>query len=105
MGRRIPRGARVSGVWPRLTGHARRRVAQRGVPRAAVCAAIDWGREVQQRGGRTLFHLGERAVTRAACFGVDLRTYTNVCVVLAPDGAAVTVFRSTDTRRMRRGIR
>ena len=83
--------------------HAARRAAQRGVPSDAVEATLRWGAIYKQHSGRTAFHLGRRAVSRAAVEGADLRFAAKTAVVLAKDGTVVTVIRTSDVRRLRRG--
>ena len=85
-----------------FTPHARRRRSQRGISERAIEAALSWGRYERQRDGRRVYHLGRRAVAAAAAGGADVVAYRYVGVVLAGDGAVVTVFRSPDTRRLRR---
>ncbi len=86
-----------------FSDHATRRLAQRGVPRGAVEAALQWGAIYQQQAGRTAYHLGHRAVRQAAQHGADLRFAAKTAVVVAKDGTVVTVIRTSDVRRLRRG--
>lgn len=86
----------------RWTDHAALRLAQRGISGCAVEAALDWGRPQRQRGGRVVYHLGNRAVRRALRCGVDLRQFQGVAVVLSGDGFVVTVYKGTPRRRFRK---
>lgn len=84
-----------------LSPHARRRSAQRRVPPDHVQLALDWGRPIRQPGGRVAYHLGHREVADALHAGVTLpERALGVTVVLAGDGAVVTVVRSPDRHRL-----
>ena len=96
------RTAQTSAPGFRLSPHAARRQRQRGVPPAAIDAALRWGRLERQADGRTAYHLGRRAVRLARASGAELSEFENVGVLMAADGVVVTVFRSPDTRRLRR---
>ena len=87
---------------PAISPHARRRQEQRGITPVAIDAALRWGRRERQLDGREAFHLGRRSVRQARSAGADVGSFENVAVVVASDGVIVTVFRSPDTRRLRR---
>ena len=76
------------------TRHAKRRMAQRGLPEYAVEAAIAWGQEWHQSGGYSVHFLGRRAVAGALRQGVDLRSMLGVTVVLSGCGRVVTTYRT-----------
>jgi hypothetical protein len=82
--------------------HARRRCRQRAVRREAIAAALDWGRPIHQRGGRTAWFLGRREVEHAAREGIDLSSHEGTSVVTGRDGGIITVIRCHDPRRMKR---
>ena len=82
--------------------HASRRKAQRAISDGAVDAALRWGRFERQGKGRRVFHLGRRSVAAAKAVGVDVSSHRHVGVVLGRDGGVITVFRSPNTRRLRR---
>ncbi len=87
-----------------LTRHARVRAAQRGIPLDALHAARDYGDPVWQDGA-VVYFISNRAVSRAARDGVDLRRHRGVTVVVSNDGApptVVTVYRTVAAPRSRR---
>lgn len=84
------------------TKHAETRQRQRAVSDADLEAVLDWGRPYRQPFGRVVTFLGKRDVARAQELGVDVGTARGVAVVVAGDGAIVTMVRSSDVRRLRR---
>ena len=83
-----------------LTRHAAERMAVRGLPQAAVVAALTYGRLVCVRGAE-IHVIGNREVKRLRSEGLDLSRYEGVQVVCSQDGAIVTVYRSHDFRSLR----
>ena len=82
--------------------HAARRTAQRSVSEQLVEFALAWGRPIHQRHGRTAYHLGRNEAAQARAAGVDVpERALDVTVVVAADGALVTVVRSQDRHRLR----
>ena len=45
--------------------HARRRGAQRHIPKQLVDFALVWGEEIRQPGRRTAYHLSRKAIAKA----------------------------------------
>lgn len=80
-----------------LTEHARIRMQQRGIPRAALDILLDFGREAHNhRRGRRVLLFDKRARRRLADeLGQDrIRTverYLDAYAVVGPDDAIVTV--------------
>lgn len=86
---------------PSYSPHAWRRSAQRRVPEEHIELALDWGRAIQQPGGRVAMHLGRRDVAHARSLGVRIPDRAvGLAVVLAADGTVVTVVRSGDRHRL-----
>jgi hypothetical protein len=83
-----------------MTWHAMRRSQQRATSEAAIEATMAYGVEIRQS-GRTAFYLGWRQVRAVARQGVDLLPYEGTAVVVADDGAIITVIRCSDTRKLR----
>lgn len=86
----------------RTSRHASARKQQRAVSSGHIALVLQWGRQIRQRGGRTAWFVGSKEVKAAAKFGVRLDPVENLAVVLADDGAIVTVVRSSDVARLRR---
>ncbi len=84
-----------------LTRHARSRLDGRRIPLAAVEAVLAYGRRVWARGAQ-IHALGDKEVRAAARLGLDLRPYSGLQVVCAPDGAVLTAYRNRDFRALRR---
>jgi hypothetical protein len=82
-----------------LTAHAAKRCRGRGIPKAAIAAALDYGTRRLIRGAE-VYTLGWREVGRYACLGLDLSRFESTSVVCAHSGAILTVYRN---RRVRRG--
>lgn len=82
-----------------LTAHAARRCRGRGIPQAAIVAALDYGRRRRIRGAE-VYTLGWREVSRYARIGIDLSRFESTSVVCAHSGAILTVYRK---RRVHRG--
>lgn len=87
------------------SAHSRTRMRQRSVEARAIDAVIAWGRPVRQIAGRTAWFLGHRHCHLAALHGEDIRRFAGTIVVEASDGTIVTVIRSFNTRKLRRGAR
>jgi hypothetical protein len=83
-----------------LTKHAAERMCTRGLPRAAVSAAVRYGRVVHTRGADILV-IGRREVEWYGRDGIDLSRYEGVQVVCSTEGAILTVYRNRDFRGLR----
>lgn len=82
--------------------HAKRRGAQRAVSEDQITLVLDWGHLIHQTKGRCAYHLGHREVSLAAKQGVIIpEGAINLGVVLAADGARLTVIRSPDRHRIK----
>lgn len=95
-------------VMPKFSLHAALRSAQRSVPAEVIELALTWGKPIHQPVGRVAWHLGRREAAEARGLGVSLpERAVGVAVILANDGAVVTVVRSDDRHRLtaRRGLR
>jgi hypothetical protein len=84
-----------------LTHHARTRMDGRRIPAQAVEAVLLHGRTVWARGAQ-IHALGKKEVERAARLGIDLRPFSGLQVVCAPDGDVLTVYRNHDFKGLRR---
>lgn len=80
-----------------MTAHAARRCRNRGIPQAAIAAALDYGSRRLIRGAE-IYTLGWREVSQCARIGIDLSRFERVAVVCAHSGAILTVYRN---RRLR----
>lgn len=81
--------------------HAEMRAAQRHVSEEHIEFAIAWGHAILQPKGRTAFHVGRREAKRARLDGIAMPSRAQgVAVVMAPDGARVTVIRSENRHRI-----
>lgn len=85
----------------RVSPHGWQRVSGRGVTRAQVTAAIDWGR-VDYVYGAMRFVVGRRESEAAERAGADTRGCEGLHVVVSSDGEIVTVFRNRTLRRRAR---
>ena len=74
-----------------FTNHARHRQRQRAISDELVREAIWWGREFRQRDGCTVYRVGRREAQEAG-----RREIRGLVVVLSPNGAVITVYRSRD---------
>ncbi len=83
-----------------LTDHARRRKQQRALSSIQVDAALAWGDEIRQGGGRVAWFYGRRAALRAARAGVRYDFAPSFAVVTSSDGAIITAVASEDRRRL-----
>ena len=88
---------------PRLTRHADRRMAHRGIRAEAVELALEYGRVVYTRGA-VVHAIGQKEITRWAGTGLDLSPYDGVQVVCSTDGAVITVYRNRSFRFLRTGL-
>lgn len=74
--------------------HARTRMNARRVGVSHVELAIDFGRELRQRGA-LMYVVGRKEIDAAAREGIDLRPIAGVHVVCSPyDGTVKTVYRN-----------
>ena len=84
----------------RLTMHASQRMDARGIPEAAVRAALEHGR-IAHVHGASIHAIGQREVRHFQRRGIDLSCYEGIQIVCAPDGAILTVYRNRDFRGLR----
>ncbi len=84
----------------KLTHHAKTRSRTRGIPNAAIEAAITYG---QHRGirGADIYTLGWRQVRFYADRGIDLSRWEGIEVVCAHDGRVLTVYRNKNPHALR----
>lgn len=83
-----------------LTNHAHERLTRRSIPRAAVEAALEFGRCVAIRGAQ-IFALGRREIERSRLDGIDLATFEGTQVVVTDGGVILTAYRNKDFRGLR----
>ena len=84
----------------RLTRHAALRCQNRGIPAAAVEAALDYGQHRAERGA-DFYVIGWREIRYYRALGVDLARWEGVEVVCAHDGRVLTAYRNKNARAMR----
>lgn len=90
---------------PDFSSHAHTRSAQRRVDPEHVQFVLAWGHPIQQGRGRVAWHLGHREAANARNAGVQVpERCIGVTVVLAGEQTIVTLVRTSDRRRLRRGI-
>ena len=90
---------------PDFSSHAHTRSAQRSIDPDHIQFVLAWGHPIQQGRGRVAWHLGHREVANARNAGVQVpERCIGVTVVLAGEQTIVTLVRTSDRRRLRRGI-
>jgi len=87
-----------------LTDHARGRMGARGIPLAAVEAALRYGRVAHVRGAQ-IHAIGRREVNGLRARGVDVERFSGVHVVCSREGTILTVYRNHDLRGLKPGRR
>ena len=92
----------MSGLAFEKTKHSKTRQRQRAISDSDLEAVLDWGQRYRQPAGRVVTFLGKRDVQHALARGIDVGRAQNIAVVVAGDGAIVTVVRSSDVHRLRR---
>jgi Domain of unknown function (DUF4258) len=97
-----PRPRRSRGIL--LTDHALRQMRRRGIPAAAIDAALDYGRVVYTRGA-VIQAIGRNEIARWSEWGIDLSAYDGIQVVCSNEGAVLTVYRNRNFRLLRTGLR
>ena len=75
-----------------LTKHAREQAARRSVSHKDIEYVLSHGVLGHQHGGRTFMFCGKKCSEEGA---------RNLAVVLSPDGAVITVIRTTSLKRLR----
>lgn len=85
-----------------LTDHAARRSRTRSVPTMLVPIVMAYGQSWRQANGRVAYFVGKRQVAEAAARQLDLTRALHVAVVVAQDGAVLTVVRTSDPKRIKR---
>ena len=83
-----------------LSQHARNRMNQRRISRAAVLAALQHGRRIHTRGA-VVYAIGRKEVAACRRRGIDIRAHLHVQVVCTPSGLVLTVYRNGDFSRLR----
>jgi hypothetical protein len=84
-----------------LTKHAYERMVTRSISRAAIEAALEFGRCVEIRGAQ-IFAIGRKEVEKYWRDGTDLSEFEGMQVVVTASGAVMTVYRNSDFRSFRR---
>ena len=91
----------LPGLQDMITGHALRRMNQRGIRLWQVDAVMEYGRCIYARGARIML-LGYREVQHAKEHGIDLQDCNGIQVVTSPStGGVKTVYRNRDLRGLR----
>lgn len=85
-----------------VTRHARSRAQQRSIREEQIDIALGYGACIKQPEGRRAYHLGRREIALARKAGVELEGLRGLTVVVARDGALITLIRSEDRRRLKR---
>lgn len=85
---------------PPLTRHAADRRRTRGIPLAAIEAALAVGRHRAVRDA-DIYTLGWREVRRLARRGIDLSGWEGIEVVCAHDSRVLTTYRNRNPRALR----
>lgn len=85
-----------------FTDHATRRSRTRNVPTNVVPIVMAYGQSWRQADGRVAYFVGKRQVAQAAQWRIDLAAVLHVAVVVADDGAVLTVVRTDDPKRIKR---
>ncbi len=83
-----------------LTNHAYERMATRSISRAAIEAALEFGRCVEIRGAQ-VFAIGRREVEKYWRDGFDLSEFEGTQVIVTASGAVMTVYRNSNFRSLR----
>jgi hypothetical protein len=83
-----------------LTKHAHERMVSRSISRAALEAALEFGRCIEARGAQ-IFAIGRKEVEKYRRDGVDLCDFEGTQVVVTTAGAVMTVYRNSDFRNLR----
>ena len=84
-----------------LSRHAESRTIQRSITNEQISFVLDWGCMIHQK-GRVAFHCGRLELEDAERAGVSVPSRVEgVTVVVARDGAVVTVIRSDDRQRIK----
>lgn len=84
-----------------LSKHAYERMVTRSISRAAIEAALEFGRCVEIRGAQ-IFAIGRKEVEKYGREGVELREFEGTHVVVTASGAVMTAYRNSDFRSLRR---
>tara|TARA_R110002167_G_scaffold229895_1_gene435107 strand:- start:399 stop:758 length:360 start_codon:yes stop_codon:yes gene_type:complete len=84
----------------KYTTHAIRRSHQRKISEDAIEAALQYGREYNDKKATT-FRLDGRSIANAKAQGVNLHAYEGIHVVQGFDGVIVTVFRTRNYKKVR----
>jgi hypothetical protein len=73
--------------------HARERMSQRGIKRAALLAVLEHGR-VEHRPDALVYIVGRKEVERCRRCGLRLERYEGIHVVTSPNGTILTTYRN-----------
>jgi len=86
---------------PDMSRHAEIRMQQRGIQRADVERAVQYGRRIRAR-GLTFYVIGRKEVERQAQLGRNISDLTGLQVLVQEDdGVVVTTYRSGDFHSIR----
>lgn len=83
-----------------VSKHACSRARHRGIPDAAIDAAIEFG-QYRSRRGADIYTIGWRNVRYWQMRGVDLSRWLGIEVVCSRSGLVVTVYRNHNPAAMR----
>ena len=83
-----------------LTQHAVQRTQGRRISANAIRAALRYGRRTHIRGA-LCFSLGRNEIQKLMDRGIDLRSYQDLHVLTASDGAIITAYKNEVFRGLR----
>ena len=75
----------------RISRHGEIRMQQRGISMHALLKCIKWGQQFPAGKGCIAYFLGEKAIRYALEFGINLRNFKNIAVIMSNDGVVITV--------------
>jgi hypothetical protein len=84
----------------KVTYHASKRCAQRGIAVSDLDMVIEHGDEYTQSGS-TGYFMGVKACARAKKSGINLRNLKGVVVIVAADGCIVTTYKASSPKHLR----
>jgi hypothetical protein len=84
----------------KFTKHAKDRMDSRRIGMEAVRMCREFGRTVRVFGS-TYHVIGRREIEQWGRRGINLDRFGGIHVVCAPDGSVMTVYRTSDLRRLR----
>lgn len=89
----------TGGFFLKLSKHARNKMSRRGISKAAILAALDYGRIIYTRKAM-FFILGRKQIKKCLKAGINLSRFNGIQVLCAEDGTIITMYKNKSFKKL-----